>query len=135
MTSWECYENKWFYMKYITGARRQDPHMVPHVVVPPTNLFSFIYHDMGYHMGVLSTGTCEIYREDGGNGITFVHMLYTVFQYKRKSYDDMTGPQYISLASHVASVLNICVLARRKWVKQKQGYLVRICQQVFSPLF
>ena len=27
----------------ITGARRQDPHMVPHVVVPPTNLFSFIF--------------------------------------------------------------------------------------------
>ena len=26
-----------------TGARRQDPHMVPHVVVPPTNLFSFIF--------------------------------------------------------------------------------------------
>ena len=77
----------------------------------------------------------EIYREDGGNGITFVHMLHTVFQYKRKSYDDMTGPQYISLASHVASVLNICVLERRKWVKQKQGYLVRICQQVFSPPF
>ena len=77
----------------------------------------------------------NISREDGGNGITFVHMLYTVFQYKRKSYDDMTGPQYISLASHVASVLNMCVLARRKWVKQKQEYLVRICQQVFSPLF
>ena len=28
---------------YTTGARRQDPHMVPHVVVPPTNLFSFIF--------------------------------------------------------------------------------------------
>jgi hypothetical protein len=27
----------------ITGARRQDPHMVPHIVVPPTNLFSFIF--------------------------------------------------------------------------------------------
>jgi hypothetical protein len=26
----------------ITGARRQDPHMVPHVLVPPTNLFSFM---------------------------------------------------------------------------------------------
>ena len=28
---------------FVTGARRQDPHMVPHVVVPPTNLFSFIF--------------------------------------------------------------------------------------------
>ena len=31
------------YVLLTTGARRQDPHMVPHVVVPPTNLFSFIF--------------------------------------------------------------------------------------------
>jgi hypothetical protein len=31
------------YPNFNTGAHRQDPHMVPHVVVPPTNLFSFIF--------------------------------------------------------------------------------------------
>jgi hypothetical protein len=43
MTSWECYENKWFYMKYI-GKMAETNHFCPHAVdvsYPINNLYWF----------------------------------------------------------------------------------------------
>ena len=63
-----------------TGARRQDPHMVPHVVVPPTNLFSFIFLFLIYFAWKIYGNTDKQVSDTSGSTV-FVSIPY-IFQAK-----------------------------------------------------
>jgi hypothetical protein len=55
----------------------------------------------------------EIYREDGGNGITFVHMLYTMQINKLNSWSNfkMNNPTYtLAAMSEQLQNLNIKIV-------------------------